>query len=100
MITEGIYYGKMFYLISIINHTMCVHAHVLSHVQFFVAPWTVAFQAPLSMEFPRQELWSGLPFPPPGDLPSPGIEPASLKSPALAGGFLTTSTTWEALVHP
>ena len=48
------------------------------------------------MEFFRQEYWSGLPFPSPGDLPDPEIEPASLTSPALAGGFFTTSTTWEA----
>ena len=54
-----------------------VHVCVLSHVLFFVTPWTVAQQAPLSMEFPRQEYWSGLPFPPPGDLPDPGIKPAS-----------------------
>ena len=52
--------------------------------------------APLSMEFSRLEYWSGLPFPPPGDLPDPGIEPASLMFPALAGGLLTTSTTWKA----
>ena len=45
----------------------------LSHVQLFGTPWTVAYQAPLSMEFPRQEYWSGLPFPPPGDLPNTGI---------------------------
>ncbi|ELR52587.1 hypothetical protein M91_18885, partial [Bos mutus] len=50
-------------------------------------------QAPLSMGFSRQEYWSGLPFPPPGTLPNPGIEPVSLKSPALAGGFFTTSAT-------
>ena len=48
------------------------------------------------MGFPRQEDWSGLPFPPPGDLPNPGIEPASLASPALVGGFFTTGSTWEA----
>ena len=47
----------------------------LSHVQLFVTPWTVAHQAPLSMGFSRQENWSGLPFPPPGDLPYPGIDP-------------------------
>ena len=58
--------------------------------------WTIAHQAPLSMGFSRQEYWSGLPCPPPGDLPNPGIEPASLLSPALAGGFFTTSATWEA----
>ena len=50
-------------------------------------PWTAARQAPLSMEFSRQEYWSGLPCPPPEDLPDPGIEPESLLSPALAGGF-------------
>ena len=50
-------------------------------------PWTVAHQASLSMEFPRQEYWSGSPFPPPGDLSDAGIKPTSLTSPALAGGF-------------
>ena len=59
--------------------------------------WTVALQVPLSMGFSRQEYWSGLLCPPPGDLPDPGIEPASLLSPALAGGFFITSPTWEAL---
>ena len=59
-------------------------------------PWTVARQAPLSMEFSRQEYWSGVPLPPPGDLPDPGIEAASLTSPALASRFFTTSATWEA----
>ena len=59
----------------------------------FVTPWTVAHQAPLSIGFPRQEYWSGLPFPSPGDLPNPKIEPVSL-SPALAGGFLITSATF------
>ena len=59
-------------------------------------PWTAACQAPLSMGFSRQEYWSGLPCPPPGDLPDPGIETASPTSAALAGGFFTTSTTWEA----
>ena len=70
-----------------------VHAQSLSHVQLFVTPWTVAHQAPLSMEFSRQEYWSRLPFPPPGNIPESGIEPmspASLSSPALAGGFFTT----------
>ena len=61
---------------------LCVCA--LSRVQLFATLWTVAHQAPLSREFPRQEYWSGLPFPPPGDLPDPGIEPVSLVSPALA----------------
>ena len=57
----------------------------LSGVQLFATPWTGARQAPLSMGFSRQEYWSGLPFPPPGDLPDPGFE---LASPALAGRFL------------
>ena len=56
-----------------------------SWVQLFATPWTVAPQAPLSMQFSRQEHWSWLPFPPPWDLPNPGIEPRSLLSPALAG---------------
>ena len=54
-----------------------------SHVQLFVTTWTVAYQAPLSKGFSRQEYWSGLPSPPPGDLPNPGIEPTSPESPAL-----------------
>jgi len=66
---------------------LCV---VLGWVQLFATPWTVARQAPLSVGFPRQEYWSGLPFPPPGDLPYPGIESKSPASPALAGGFFTT----------
>ena len=54
-------------------------------------PWTIACQAPLSMEFSRQEYWSRLPFPPLGDLPDPGMERVSLASPALAGGYITIS---------
>ena len=67
----------------------CVLNH-FSHVCLFVTPWTVACQASLSMGFSRQEYWGGLPCSPPGDLPDPGIETVSLKSPALAGGFFTT----------
>ena len=68
---------------------MCIHvlAQSLSRVPLFVTPWAVAHQAPLSMGFPRQEYWSGLPFPSPGDLPDPGIEQAS---PVLAGRLFTT----------
>ena len=62
----------------------------LSRVRLFGTPWTVAFQAPWSLEFSRREYWNGLPFAPPGDLPEPGTEPASLMSPALAGRFFTT----------
>ena len=54
-----------------------------------MTPWIVAFQAPLCVGFSRQEYWSGLPFPPPGDLPDPGTEPTSPASPALAGGVFT-----------
>ena len=67
-----------------------------SHVQLLATLWTVAHQAPLSMGFTRQEYWSGLPCPPPGNLPDPGIEPTSFMSPALAGGLFTASATWEA----
>ena len=70
---------------------------LLSCLRLCATPQTVALQAPLSMGFSRQEYWSGLPFPTPGDLSNPGIKPTSLTSPALAGGFFTTSTTWEAL---
>ena len=58
--------------------------------------WTIARQAPLSMGFFRHEYWSGLPCPPPGNLPDPGIEPRSLMSPALSDRFFTTSATGEA----
>ena len=61
-----------------------------SHVQLFAIPWTAAHQAPLSMEFSRQEHWNRLPFPTAGDLPNPGIKPESLASLALAGRFFTT----------
>ena len=67
---------------------MCVlFVCMLSHGQLFVTPWSVVHQPPLSMEFSRQEYWSGFHFPPPVDLPDPGIKPLSLASPALAGGF-------------
>ena len=77
------------------RHTS-VHAQLLSHVRFFVTPWAVGRQVPLSTGFSRQEYWSGLPFPPPGDLPDPGTVPASPVAPSLAGGFFTTSATWKA----
>ena len=70
--------------------TAAAAAQSLSRVQLLVTPWTVARQAPLSMRVPRQEYWSGLPFPSPGDLPEPGIKPESPISPALAGVFFTT----------
>ena len=66
---------------------------MLSHlvVSASATPWTVAGQAPLSMRFPRQEYWTGLPFPPLGDLPDQGMEPVSLVSSAWTGGFFTTA---------
>ena len=64
-----------------------------SHVRLFGALWNVAHQAPLSMGFSRQEYWTELPFPPPGDLPDTGIKPVSLMSSALAGVFFTSTTT-------
>ena len=67
-----------------------------SHVQLFVTLRTLAHQAPLSMAFSRQEYWSGLPCPSPGDRPNSGIQPISLMSPAFACGFFTTSANWEA----
>ena len=60
---------------------------MISCVRFFATPWTIASPDPLSMQFPRQGYWSGLPFPSPGDIPDPGIEPMS---PSLASGFFTT----------
>ena len=68
-----------------------------SCVRLFATQWTVACQAPLSVGFSRQEYWSGLPCPHPGDLPGPGIEPASLMFTALAGRFFTKSATGKPL---
>ena len=79
------------------NRVVC--AHMLSHfscVQLCATPWTLAHQAPLAMGFSRQVNWSGLPCSPSGDLPDLGIESVSLISLALAGGFFSTSTNWEA----
>ena len=74
-------------------------AQSLSCVQLFETPWTVALQAPLSMGFPRQGYWSGLPFPPP-DLPDPGTEPESPASPAVAGGFFTVAPKYSTANKP
>ena len=72
---------------SLPDSIVCVGS--LSCVQLFVTPWTIACQVPLSMEFSRQEYWSELPCPTPGDLPDPGIKPTFLAS-SLAGGFFIT----------
>ena len=78
---------------SLLVHTVL---SCFNRVQLCVTLWTTAYQAPLSMGFSRQEYWSGLPCPPPEDLPNPGIEPKThVFLPALAGGFFTTSSTWE-----
>ena len=69
---------------------VCVCVCALSHVQLFASLCTIAWQAPLSMEFPCQEYWGGLPFPISGDLPNPVIKPLSLASPALADRYSTT----------
>ena len=74
---------------------VCVYAKSFSRIQLFATLWIVAHQAPLSMGFFRQEYWSGLSCPPPGNPSDSGIEPASLTSPALAGRFFTTRATWE-----
>ena len=76
-------YGVTILKLIFVSHRvqkMSAYMCVLSGVQLFVTPWTVAHQGPLSMEFSRQEYWSGLPLPSPGELPKPGIEPASLMS--------------------
>ena len=78
---------------------VCVCARLLNCVRLLETPWAVAHQAPLSMELSRQEDWSGLPFPPPGDLPDPGIEPKSPVRPALAGRFFTTVPPGKPLNH-
>ena len=74
---------------------MHVHLSHFSQVQLFSTLWTTAGQAPLSIGFSRQEYWNGLPCPPLGNLPDPGIEPTSLIYSVLAGRFFTTSATWE-----
>ena len=97
-ITSFLYYVHMTVLLLAII-LLVMHACMLSgfsRVQLFVTLWTVADQAILSRGFSRKEYWSGLPCTSPGDLPNPGIEPTSLMSLALAGGFFTTSTIWEA----
>ena len=73
--------------------SVCARMHTLHHVWLFTTQWTVACQALLSMRFLRQEYWSGLPCPSPGDFPNPGIQPVFLISPALTDGFFTISVT-------
>ena len=77
------------------NLGLCMHAKLLQLCLTLCDPMDCRPQTPLSMGFSGQEHWSGLPCPPPGLLPNPGIEPMSLTSPALTGWFFTTSATWE-----
>ena len=79
------------YIHHSITHYMCACMLSLSVVSNFLQPWTVAHQAPLSVGFSRQEYWSGLPFPPPEDFPSPGVEPVFPAAPMLAGELFTTA---------
>ena len=81
----------------ILNYIIYVQSH-FSCVQLFATLWTVARKSPLSMGFSRQEYWSGLWCPPPGDLPDPGIEPVSLRSPTLGGRVFIISATWKARI--
>ena len=82
-----IYITNLFISCEDMKSALCTCVWSLSSVWVFATPWIVARQAPLFMEFSRQEFWSGLPFPTPGDLPDPGIKPTSLASRALAGRF-------------
>ena len=90
-------FSHEFYVMTIPNSLHACMLGCFCHVGLFTTPWTIAHQAPLSRGFSRQEYWRGLPYPPPGDLPDPGIEPTSLRSPALADGFFITNAIWEAL---
>ena len=94
---DKVFFFLISFVLTIFFKNICLSYYVcvLSHVQLFVTPWILALQAPLSIGFSRKEYWSGLPFPLPGDLPDPGIEPMSSVS---AGRFFTTSSTWEALI--
>ena len=84
------YYQSVLFFSSSVQ-LCCCHWLVAKLCPTLVVPWTVALQVPFSTRFSRQEYWSGLPCPPPEDLPDPGIESTSLLSPALAGGFFTSA---------
>ena len=74
----------------LLNHNKVSEVKSLSHVRLFATPWTIAHRASLSIGFSRQEYWSGLPFPAPGDLPNPGIELVSPCTSCIGGRFFTT----------
>ena len=82
------------------DNILSSYLSVLSHVRLFAAPWFAAHQATLCMKFLRQEYWSGLPLPTPGDLPDSGTEPVSPAAPGLADGFFTTEPSGKPLCNP
>ena len=88
-----------FYVLGIFQARILDSETSCSVVSDSATPWTVAYQAPLSMGFSRQEYWSGLPLPSPGDNPDPGIKLTSFTSPTLAGRFFTTSATCKDFLH-
>ena len=97
---NGMILNLQIWLIFCLMIFISIHVFMLSpfsHVRLFATLWTIALQASLSMGFSRQEYWSGLPCPPAGDLPDPGVKLTSLVSHLLASKFFTTSATWEAL---
>ena len=99
----GIFHNVCIYIYIKLHHHIVyfvhVHAQLLSHVQLFATPWTAAHQGPLSTGFSRQQYWSRLPSPTPGDVAHLGIEPMSPVSLVLAGEFLTHWVTWEASLY-
>ena len=113
ILTWYIILQSCFYLCSNVNHSIqnytctlkniCItvyeHAKLLQWFWLLETPWTAGCQAPLCMRFSRQQHWSGLLCSQLGNLPNPGIKLKSLMSPALAGGFFTTTATWEAIYY-
>ena len=94
-IVSGLIFRSLIHFEFIFVYGVKVKVKLLSHVQLFETPWTVAYQAPPSMGFSRQEYWSGLPFPSPGDLPDPEIK---LRSPALWADSLPAEPQGKPLV--
>ena len=92
-------FPALLYISLSVSTCMHVCAQLFSHAWLSVIPWTIARQTPLSMEFSRQEYWSGLPFHSPGDLSDSGIKLVALASPSLAGRFFTTIVIWEAYIN-
>ena len=86
---QKLFSSLLFFFFFALFHMLCVKS-LQCHVWLFATLWPIACQVPLSMGFSRQENWSGLLCPPPGNLPNPGLKPACLMSPTLAGGFFGT----------